>query len=338
MRLKVFAQIRWILRRALSVTHAITLGACVVSFSCAVQAQKYPQRPVRIIAPVQPGGAVDLLARTVAERLARATGGSFIVENQSGGGGTIAAQAVARAPADGYTLMLGYVATHGTGPAVRRLPYDAVRDFTAIAMLGGTPNVLVVPSSLGVNDVRGLLELSRRAGTRLSYGSSGSGSLTHLAMEQFRQAAQFDAVHVPYRGIGPAIADLLGGQTQMLMPGLAGALAHLRAGKLRALAITGARRHPFITDVPTFAELGYRGFDGVQWYGIVGPARLPAELTRQLNAEINKALSSTELRERFAHEAIEPMPMSPEQFGRFIEADILRWSTLARERGIELND
>lgn len=296
----------------------------------------YPSKPVRLVAPVQPGGGVDLVARTVAERLGKALGGSFIVENISGGGGVIACQAVAKAAPDGYTLMVGYVGTHGTNPAVRKVPYDAIKDFTAIAMVGGTPNVLVVHPSVPATDLKGLIDFAKK--NPATYGSSGQGSLTHLAMEQLKQAAGFEAVHASYRGIGPALTDLLGGQFQMLMPGLAAAIPHIKAGKIRPIAVTGLKRHPLIPDVPTFEESGFKGFDGVQWYGIMGPAKLPDAITRKLNEAINAALATPELRERLSGEALEPMPMSPEQFARYVEADIARWTKLARDRRISLED
>ena len=172
----------------------------------------------------------------------------------------------------------------------------------------------------------------------MSYGSAGQGSLTHLAMEQFRTAAGFDAVHAAYRGIGPAITDVLGGQTQMMMPGLAAAMPHIRAGKMKPIAVTGLKRHPLLPDTPTFEELGYKGFTGVQWYAIVGPAKMPPEVTKRLNDEINKALATPELRQRLSGEALEPMPMTPEQFGKFMQADIARWAKLAQERNIKLDD
>ncbi|MBL0140747.1 MAG: tripartite tricarboxylate transporter substrate binding protein [Betaproteobacteria bacterium] len=301
-------------------------------------AQGYPNKTVKIVAPVQPGGGVDLVGRTVAEQLTRTMGQSFIVENLSGGGGVIASQVVARAAPDGYTLMVGYVATHGTNPAVRKVPYDAVKDFTAIAMVGGTPNVLVVHPSVPVKNLEEFVEYAKANGGKLSYGSAGQGTLTHLAMEQFKAASGIDATHAAYRGIGPAITDLLGGQTQLMMPGLAAAIPHIRAGKMRPLAVTGLKRHPLLPDVPTFEESGYKGFDGVQWYGIVGPAKMPEAVTRRLNEEINKALADPALRTRLAGEALEPMPMSPEEFGRFIQADIARWSALARDRKISLEN
>jgi len=301
-------------------------------------AQPYPFKPVKIVVPAQPGGGLDLVGRTVADQLGRAMNQSIIVENSAGGGGAIASQAVARAAPDGYTLMVGYVGTHGTNPAVRKLPYDAIQDFTAIAMVGGTRNVLVVHPSVPAADLRSFVDYARHNAGKLNYATGGIGLLNHLALEQFRAAAGFDAVYAHYRGIGPALTDMLGGQIQVLMPGLAAALPHIRAGKIRPLAVTGFERHPLIPGVPTFEESGFKGFDGVQWYGIVGPAKLPEEITKRLNAEINKALASPALRQRLSGEAIDPMPMTPEQFASFIRADIARWSALARERGISLDD
>jgi len=304
----------------------------------AAVAQAYPTKTVKIVVPAQPGGGLDLIGRTVAEQLGRAFDQSFVVENVGGGGGSIATQAVARAAPDGYTLMVGYVGTHGTNPAVRRVPYDAVRDFTAIAMVGGTPNVLVVHPSVPASGLKSLIDYTRKNSGKISYASGGIGTLNHLAMEQFRAAAGFEAVVAHYRGIGPAIIDIVAAQTQMMMPGLAAGLPHIRNKKLRPIAITGLARHPLLPDVPTFEESGFKGFDGVQWYGIVGPANLPAAVTSRLNAEINKALGTRALQDRFAGEAIDPMPMTPAQFGKFIQADIARWSALARERKISLDD
>jgi len=301
-------------------------------------AQGYPVKPVKMVAAAQPGGGVDLIARTVAEHLSRSMAQSFIVENISGGGSAIGSQAVARAAPDGYTLMVGNVSSHSTNPAVRKVPYDPIKDFTAIAMVGGTPNVLLVGPSVPVTDLKGLVDYVKKNAKKVSYATSGIGTLTHLAMEQFRGAAEFDAVAVHYRGIGPAFTDFLGGQTMMMMPGLAAALPHIRAKKMRPITVTGLKRHPALPEVPTFEESGFKGFDGVQWYGVMGPARLPAEITKRLNAEVNKALASPALRERLSAEAIEPMPMTPDQFGQFIQTDITRWKALARERKISLDE
>jgi tripartite-type tricarboxylate transporter receptor subunit TctC len=313
--------------------------AALAALAPALRAQgSYPAKPIKLIAPVQPGGGVDLVARTIGDRLGRALGQSIVVENLSGGGGVVGSLATARAAPDGYTLMVGYVGTHGTNPAVRKLPYDAIRDFTPIAMVGGTPNVLVVTPSLPVGTLREFVAYAKSNPGKLSYGSSGPGTLTHLAMEQLKIAADIDAVHIPYRGIGPAFVDLLGGQTQIMFPGLAAALPHVKAAKVKALAVTGTRRHPLLAEVPTFAESGYPGFDGVQWYGIVGPANMPAPIVKRLNEEINKLLASPELSERLSSEALEPMPMSADEFARYIKDDIARWTKLAKERNIEISD
>jgi tripartite-type tricarboxylate transporter receptor subunit TctC len=325
-------------RRLATILSAICVAAAILTPAPVAAQSAYPSKPIKIIAPVQPGGGVDLVARTIADRLGQALGQSIIVENQSGGGGSIASMATARAAPDGYTLMVGYVGTHGTNPAVRKLPYDAVKDFTPIAMVGGTPNILVVPPSLPANTLKEFVAYVHANPGKLSYGSSGPGTLTHLAMEQLKVAADLDMIHVPYRGIGPAITDILGGQTQALFPGLAAALPHIKAGTIKPLAVTGIKRHPLLPEVPTFEELGYKGFDGVQWYGIVGPANMPATIVKRLNEEINKLLANPELRERLSSEALEPMPMSPEQFGQYMRDDIDKWSRLAKARNIQLND
>lgn len=317
----------------------IGLAVLALILAPAILAQgTYPTRAIKIIAPVQPGGGVDLVARTIAERLQKTLGQPVVVENQSGGGGIVGSQATARAAPDGYTLMVGYVGTHGTNPAVRKLPYDAVKDFTTIAMVGGTPNVLVVPPSLPVKTLPEFIAYVKANKGKLSYGSSGPGTLTHLAMEQLKVATDLDIQHVAYRGIGPAITDILGGQTQALFPGLAAALPHIKAGKMRPLAVTGTKRHPLLPDVPTFEELGYKGFDGVQWYGIVGPANLPPAIVATLNKAINEALADPALRERLSGEALEPMPMTPEQFAQYMKDDIAKWTKVARDRNIELTD
>ena len=318
-------------------SQAISALAFVAAADVSAQspAAGYPTRTVKIIAPVAPGGGVDLVARTVAERLQRALGQAFIVDNMSGGGGVIASQATMRAAPDGYTLMLGYVATHGTNPAMRNIPYNAVKDFTAIAMVAGTPNVFVVSSGVAANTLKDFVALAKKS--PLSFGTSGQGSLTHLLVEQFKLAADFQATHAPYRGITPAITDVLGGQTQFMMPGLAAALQHIKSGKLRPLAVTGSKRHPALPETPTFEELGYKGFTAVQWYGIVGPAKMPAPIVERLNAEINKAISTPELRERLSGEALEPMPMTSAEFAAFITAEVNRWTKLVRDRNIEIN-
>ena len=297
----------------------------------------YPAKPIRYIVPVSAGGGSDMVGRTVTERWGNQLKQSFIVDNQGGGGGVIACQATARAAPDGYTLLQGYVATHGTSPATRKLPYDAVKDFTAIGMIGVTPNVLVVNSALPVTNVKEFVEYLRKNPGKLSYGSAGQGSLTHLTMELFKQQVNSFMVHIPYRGIAPAFTDLMGGQTQAMFPGLAAAVPHIRSGRVRPLAVTGLKRHPQFKDLPTLDESGFKGFDAQQWYGVVGPAGMPAPIVKQLNESLALVLRAPDLREKLSVEAIEPIVMSPDEFAAFIKSDIARWTQLAKERKIKLD-
>ncbi|MES2946201.1 MAG: tripartite tricarboxylate transporter substrate binding protein [Pseudomonadota bacterium] len=297
----------------------------------------YPSKPIRYIVPVAAGGGSDMVGRTVTERWGNLLKQSFIVDNQGGGGGVIACQATVRAAPDGYTLMQGYVATHGTSPATRKLPYDPIKDFTPIGMIGATPNVLVVNSALPVKTVQEFVEYVRKSPGKVSYGSAGQGSLTHLTMELFKQQINSFMVHIPYRGVAPAFTDLMGGQTQAMFPGLAAAVPHIRSGRVRPLAVTGLVRHPQFKDLPTLDESGFKGFDAQQWYGVVGPAGMPPAIVKQLNESLAVVLKAPDLREKLSVEAIEPTVMSPEQFADFIKTDIVRWTKLAKDRKIELD-
>lgn len=302
----------------------------------AVRAQAYPDKPIRYIVPVAPGGGSDMVGRTVTERWARALNGSFVVDNQSGGGGVVACQATMRAAPDGYTLLQGYVATHGTSPATRKVPYDAVKDFTPIGMIGATPNVLVVDANLPVKDFKEFAAWLNANKGKVSYGSAGAGSLTHLTMELLKQQLRVPMVHIPYRGIAPAITDVIGGQTQAMYPGLAAALPHIRSGRLRPLAVTGKVRAEQLKDVPTMEELGLKNFDAMQWYGVVGPANMPRDIVTRLNTTLAQVLSAPDLREKLSGEAIEPQPMSPEAFGQYIQADIARWTALVKAQNLKI--
>ena len=313
-------------------------SAAVLALPRVVRAEGFPTKPIRYIVPVSAGGGNDMIARVVTERWGKALGQSFVVENQGGGGGVIASVATARAAPDGYTLMQGYVATHGTTPATRRVPYDAVKDFTPIGMIGATPNVLVVHSTVPVRTLAEFIARVKQNPGKLSYGSAGQGSLMHLTMEIFKQEIGGYMLHIPYRGIAPAFTDLLGGQTEAMFPGLAAALPHLRSGRVRALAVTGRARSAQLKDVPTLEESGFQGFDAMQWYGSVGPAGLSEDVVRRLNETQVAVLRDPELRERLSVEAVEPMPMSPAQFGQFIRADIQRWTAIAKAKNIHLDE
>jgi tripartite-type tricarboxylate transporter receptor subunit TctC len=320
-----------------SVLMATSLGLMFAPLAGAQsQTANYPNKPIKLIAPVAAGGGLDNLVRKVADRLSKNLGQSIVVENIGGGGGTIASQQVAKAAPDGYTLLASYTATHGTNPAVRKLPYDAIKDFTAIGMIGATPNVLVINPSVPAKNLKEFVEYAKKNPATLSYGSAGPGSLTHLGVEQFKLAADFFMVHIPYRGIAPAFTDLMAGQTQAMLPSLFSATPYIKSNRVRALAVTGLKRSPAEPSIPTFNELGYKGFEGQQWYGITGPANMPEPIVRKLNAELNKILASPEFAEQMASEAMTLMPMSPEQFTTYVKEDIARWTKVAKDRKIEI--
>jgi tripartite-type tricarboxylate transporter receptor subunit TctC len=316
----------------------LSAGATAISLPCASFAQaKYPEHPITYIVPVAPGGGSDYVGRATTNAWGKELGATFVVENQSGGGGIIACQKTMRAKPDGYTLMQGYVATLGTSPATRTVPYDPIRDFTAVGMIGGTPNVLVVNSKLPVHNLKEFIAYAK-SHPNMNYGSAGAGSLTHLLMELLQQHAGTKMEHIAYKGIAPAFTDLLSQQTQAMFPGLAAAVPHLRAGSVRAIALSGARRNPGFPNVPTFKELGLAGFEDVlQWYGVSGPAGMDAGVVQTLNSSLNKVLAQPALAKQLDTEAIVPMPMSPAQFAAYVQKDFERWASVAKTQNIKLD-
>jgi tripartite-type tricarboxylate transporter receptor subunit TctC len=301
-------------------------------------AQSYPTKSIRYIVPVPAGGGNDMIARVVTERWSRLLGQPFVIDNQSGGGGVIACQATARAAPDGYTLLQGFVATHGTSPATRRVNYDPVKDFTPIGMIGASPNVLALHPSVPARTVQEFVDYVKRNPAKVNYASAGNGSLTHLTMELFKRDTGAFLVHIPYRGAAPAVAGLIGGETQAMFPSVATALPHVRAGRLRALAVTGKKRSAQLPDVPTMEEVGFKGFDAVQWYGTLGPAGIPADVVRHLSETQIAVLKQPDLAERLTSEAVEPWVMGPEEFGRYIRSEVTRWTAVAKARGIHLDE
>ena len=317
----------------LALMSAIALALCGAPV---VAQDNYPNRPVKIIAPQAPGGGVDFVARVIADKMSVVMGQPFIIDNQAGAGGAIATQITARAKPDGYTLMIGYVATHATNPAVKKnLGYDAIKDFTPIAMIGGTPNLLVVARGVPVNTLQEFVAYAKANPGKVDYGTSGVGTLNHLVMEQFKHASGVPSMAVPYRSIGQAFTDAVGGQIQVIFPGLAAAMPHVRSGAFKPLAVTGDKRQPLLPDVPTFRESGYDGFNGLTWYGIVGPAKLPEAITTKLNEQINKLLADPDVQRTFTSQALNVMPMTPQQFGKYIADEIAHWRAVARASKIE---
>ena len=321
------------MRRTIRSVQAFSL--CVLSLTLAsrVQAQdssaSYPNKPVKLIAPQAPGGGVDLVGRIIVDQLRLAMGQPFLLDNEAGAGGAIAAKMTSRAAPDGYTLMIGYVATHGTTPAVKKGIYDPIKDFTAIAMIGGTPNILVVNKNLPVSQLGELVVYAKEHPTQTDYGTSGVGTLNHLLMEQFKNLTGMPSQAIAYRSIGQAFTDSIGGHIQVIFPGLSAGLPHIRNGSFKALAVTGERRHPLLPDVPTFKEAGYEGFNGLTWYGIVGPPKLPDSIRNKLNTEINKILSLPEVRKGFTEQALNVMPMSVKEFENYMQLEVKHWHDVA---------
>ena len=319
----------------MKLTYSVFATAFLCLSSLAV-GQNYPNKIIRIVEPAGPGSAVDNAARDLTQGLSDLLGQQVIIDNKPGANSAIGANEVARAPADGYTLMVAYVGTHGTNPAVRRLPYDAIKDFTPIGMIGATPNVLIINPDLPIKNFKEFVDYAKKNPAKLSYGSAGPGTLTHLGMEQLKLAAGIFMVHVPYRGVGPAYTDLLAGQTQAMLPTLFAALPYITTNRVRGLAVTGSKRSSAAPNIPTFKELGFNGFDGQQWYGIVGPANLPPAVVTKLNAELNKVLVNPDFSEKMTSEAMTLMPMTPPQFANYIKEDIARWAKVAKDRNIEI--
>ena len=295
-------------------------------------------KPIKIIVPAQPGGGLDLIARTMADKLSQATGTSFIAENIGGGGGTIASLTTARAAPDGQTFMIVNISTHGTNPAIRNLPYDSIKDFSHIGMVGGSPNVLVVGPELSkVNSLEALFTELKKRGKPVSYGSAGPGTSSHLLVEELSVATGIPFLHAPYRGIGPALVDVMAGRVDLAFPGLIAALQFIKGGRLKPLAVTSQNRVSQIPQVPTFTELGMPEFSSLQWYGISGPAGLPTDLINSFNGHINRILKDTQLIAKYEAETLTVMPMTPQQFTSYIDKDVTKWKRVVKERGIQVD-
>ncbi len=295
---------------------------------------KYPVKSVRMILAFPPGGASDFVGRLLAQRLAEIWGQSVLVDNRSGAGGNVGAEIAARAPADGYTIMLANNAILAANAALYpKLNYDPIRDFIPVTLVALQPNILVVHPSVPAASVKELIALARAKPGALNYASSGSGLAAHLAGELFTFMTQTKMVHVPYKGAGPALSDLIGGQTQLMFATATSVVPHVKAGKLRALATTGPKRSVGFEDLPTVAEAGVPGFDATSWHGIVVPSGTPRAIVEQIAAAINTALKHPELRERMLVGGAEPVGGTPEQFAAHIRAEVPRWAQVIRQSG-----
>jgi len=311
------------------------IAACLLAVSTCALAQAFPSRPLRFISPFPPGGAVDVITRITATGLQEALGEPVVVENRSGAGGTVGADVAARAPADGYTLLSGGIATHGIAPALYgKLGYDAVRDFAPLSMIGTTPNVLIVNLSVEARSVGELIALAKRAPRKLDYGSPGIGTSPQLSMELFKLMSGIELVHIPYKGNGPALADLLGGQLPLMFDNLPGAIGQIKAGRVRALGVTSATRHPSLPDVPTIAESGLPGFDVVVWYAIFAAGTPPADVLARLTAAANRAVSSADVQKRLVEAGVDPGASSPADLAARVRTEMAKWAKVVKDAGL----
>ena len=311
------------------------LAALLCAAALPAFGQAWPAKPVRIVVPYPPGGPVDISARLLAPKLQQALGQPFLVENKPGAGGNIGADFVAKSAPDGYTIGMGAIATHAINPALMaNVPYDPIRDFRHLALVVQVPNVLVVNPELPARSVKELIALAKAQPGKLDFASGSTGSTGHLAGELFKQMTGTYMVHIPYKGAPPAVADLLAGRVQLMFDNLASALPNVRAGKLRALAVTTLRRSSALPDLPTLDESGLQGFDMTTWWGLMGPAKLPPDVVQRLSVEILKAMDSADVRERLRAMGMEGSPLrTPEQFTAFVEAEAKLYARLVKVSG-----
>ncbi|CCH07306.1 Bug family tripartite tricarboxylate transporter substrate binding protein [Achromobacter xylosoxidans] len=301
---------------------------CLVLGSPAAQAE-FPERAITMVVPTAAGGGNDTLARVIGQKMGELLGQTVIVVNKPGAQGAIAADYVARQPADGYTLMLGYIGTHGINPALQKLNYDPVRDFTAIGMVADSPTLMVVSSSIGVQDVPGLLKYGQAHPDGLSYASAGPGTAPAVAGELFNRATGAAMLEIPYKGSAPAMTDTLAGVTQVMFPSLFSAYPHLKSGKIRALGVAGARRAKVLPDMPTLAELGVPGVDVAQWYAVFAPANADPQVVAKLNTALNGALNDPAVAAKIDDQGAEVRTSTPAELAAFVRDEAVKWKKLA---------
>jgi len=321
----------------MNIPRAVRLATCCAIVATAMPvavAQNYPNRPVRIIAQFTPGTSTDILARVIGQKLTETWGQQVVVDNRPGAGGVVGTEIGAKAAPDGYTLTMAVSSAFGINPSLyAKLPYDAIRDFAPITNIALTPQTLVTNPSFAAKSVKELVALAKGKPGQVNYASLGSGSTSHLTMEMFRSAAGIQLNHIPYKGSPAAHAELFSGQIPIMFDAIPAVLPHVRSGRLRGLGIGAAKRSPFLPDVPTIAESGYPEFEAVGWIGIAAPARTPAPVLDQLNAEVVRIINTPEMKARLATLAFTPVGDTREQFARFIQSEIAKWGRAVRESG-----
>jgi len=306
----------------------------VAMFASAAWAQPYPSKPIRFVVPYPPGGPLDTVARLLGQKVAESVKQPVIVDNKPGAGGNIGADAVAKSPADGYTILMGAVATHAINPTLyASIPYDPVKDFQPVTQLASTPNVLIVNNSVPASNVREFIAYAKANPGKLNFGSGSTGSAGHLAGELFKAMAGVEMTHVPYKGAAPAMQDLVGGQVQLMFDNFASANTQVKAGKVKALAVTTARRSTLAPELPTIGEAGLAGFDINTWFGIFVPAGTPRDVVERLHAEFTRALALPDIRERLVNLGAEPVGNRPEEFAAYIKSEGEKYARVIKASG-----
>ena len=301
-------------------------------------AENYPSKPIRLIVPFPASGATDLLARAIAQKVGTSMGQQIVVDNRPGAGGAIGSDMAAKAPADGYTLLIATTSTHSIGPYINtHLPYNTETDFTPIGQVATATNVLVVPNSLPVKNVKELIDYAKKHPGELNYASSGNGTVVHLTAEAFKAQAGVFITHIPYRGTALAVPDLISNKVQILFDSIVSGMPHVKDGKLKALAVTSMKRSPLAPDLPTVNESGLPGFESDTWFGIYGPKGLPADIVNRLNSEFNKAIQSQDVKDRLAKLGAEPVGGTPAQFAAMVKKDSARLGKLIKDRKIQVD-
>ncbi len=323
-----------------NLTAALCAGIALsmVAGTAQAQADAFPAKPIRIIVPFPAGGATDIAARVIADKMGLSWKQAVLVENRPGAGGNVGADFVAKSAPDGYTLVMGITGSHAINTSLyAKMPYDPVKDFEPVTQVAVVPNVIVVHPSVPARTLKELVDLAKRQPGKYDYASLGSGTAAHLGMELFKTSAGIFMVHIPYRGSAPAVADLIGGQVQVMMDGLPSALPHVKAGRLRALAVTSQKRSPAAPDLPTIAESGYPGFYADAWSGLFAPRGTPRAIVDKLAAETQRILNLPDVRERFAGLGAEPVGSTPAEFAQHVQREIDKWARVVKQSGAKVD-
>ena len=322
----------------MTMTRRTLLGALALIASSAALAQSYPTKAIRVVVPFPPGGGTDIIAREVTQKVASSTGWTFVIDNKPGAGGNLGVDSAAKSPADGYTIVLGQTSNLSINPTLyAKLPYNPAKDLAPIGLVASAPLVIVVPAQSAFKTLGDLVAAAKARPGQVNFASPGNGTVAHLTGEQFQRTAGVKFQHIPYKGANQAMTDVISGQVQIYVSSVPSVLQQIRTGKLRALAVTSAKRVDDLPQTPTVGESGYKGFDAITWFGFLAPAGTPKDVIGRLNAEFNKALLAPDLRKRLGDEGADPLGGTPEQFAELIRTDIIAWGKTVKESGVKLD-